>query len=147
MFKNKFFVIGFTIFASITSIFIKFTNKELFEIYPKELIILINLLLSLCILSIFIIFSRKMNNISTALSKITLYDSLRIVGVSSLMFLLFYTTLTLIQHHDISYLTLIDTAFDVLMAVLIAYLFYNENLNIKKIIGIVAILGGVFLIH
>lgn len=147
MFKNKFFVIGFTIFASITSIFIKFTNKELFEIYPKELIILINLLLSLCILSIFIIYSGKVDDISTALSKITPYDSLRIVGVSSLMFLLFYTTLTLIQHHDISYLTLIDTAFDVLMAVLIAYLFYNENLNIKKIIGIVAILGGVFLIH
>jgi uncharacterized membrane protein len=147
MFKNKFFVIGFTIFASITSIFIKFTNKELFEIYPKELVILINLLLSLCILSIFIIYSGKMNDILAALSKITPYDSLRIVGVSSLMFLLFYTTLTLIQHHDISYLTLIDTAFDVLMAVLIAYLFYNENLNIKKIIGIVAILGGVFLIH
>ena len=147
MFKNKFFVIGFTIFASITSIFIKFTNKELFNLYSKELIILINLLLSLCILSIFIIYSGKGDDISTALSKITLYDSLRIVGASSLMFLLFYTSLTLIQHHDISYLTLIDTAFDVLMAVLIAYLIYNENLNIKKIIGIVAILGGVFLIH
>ena len=74
-------------------------------------------------------------------------------GSILIVFIPIFFTLTslvgtqILKHNDISYLTILDTVFDIVLTFLIAYLFFKEKVTTKKIIGILLVLSGILLVH
>ena len=86
-------------------------------------------------------------NIVTNAKKFTLKDWGIITGTALFLSFTLLFGGKILENNDISYLTLLDTGVDVLASISIAYLFFNEELSVKKIIGLILILTGVFIIH
>jgi drug/metabolite transporter (DMT)-like permease len=53
----------------------------------------------------------------------------------------------ILQHNDVSYLTILDTGVDLLASFIIAYMFFNETINFKKLCGLILVLAGVIISH
>jgi len=147
MYKNRTFIILFSLAASLVGVFITFGRKTMFKKYDVETVYFIDLILSTVFILLFLIMFGNTKNIVKNAKKFTLKDW----GVitSTALFLSFTLLFggKILENNDISYLTLLDTAIDVLASLSVAYLFYNEELTVKKIIGLILIMTGVFIIH
>ena len=101
--------------------------------------------------TIFILFFLFMfgntKNIVKNTQKFTLKDWGIITGTALVLSSTLILGGKILENNDISYLTLLDTGIDVFASILVAYLFYNEELTAKKIIGLILIMTGVFIIH
>ena len=53
----------------------------------------------------------------------------------------------ILKQHDITYLTMLDTALDLILTAILGYLVFEETMNINKIIGIIFVFSGIFLMH
>ena len=119
----------------------------MFKKYDVETVYFIDLILSTVFILLFLFMFGNTKNIVKNAKKFTLKDW----GVitSTALFLSFTLLFggKILENNDISYLTLLDTAIDVLASLSVAYLFYNEELTVKKIIGLILIMTGVFIIH
>ncbi len=147
MYKNRTFIILFSLAASLVGVFITFGRKTMFKKYDVETVYFIDLILSTVFILLFLFMFGNTKNIVKNAKKFTLKDW----GVitSTALFLSFTLLFggKILENNDISYLTLLDTAIDVLASLSVAYLFYNEELTVKKIIGLILIMTGVFIIH
>jgi drug/metabolite transporter (DMT)-like permease len=147
MYKNRTFIILFSLATSLVGVFITFGRKTMFKKYDVETVYFIDLILSTVFILLFLFMFGNTKNIVKNAKKFTLKDW----GVitSTALFLSFTLLFggKILENNDISYLTLLDTAIDVLASLSVAYLFYNEELTVKKIIGLILIMTGVFIIH
>ena len=147
MYKNRTFIILFSLAASLVGVFITFGRKTMFKKYDVETVYFIDLILSTVFILLFLFMFGNTKNIVKNAKKFTLKDW----GVitSTALFLSFTLLFggKILENNDISYLTLLDTAIDVLASLSVAYLFYNEELTVKKIFGLILIMTGVFIIH
>ncbi len=147
MYKNRTFIILFSLAASLVGVFITFGRKTMFKKYDVETVYFIDLILSTVFILLFLFMFGNTKNIVKNAKKFTLKDWGIIT--STALFLSFTLLFggKILENNDISYLTLLDTAIDVLASLSVAYLFYNEELTVKKIIGLILIMTGVFIIH
>ena len=147
MYKNRTFIILFSLAASLVGVFITFGRKTMFKKYDVETVYFIDLILSSVFVLLFLFMFGNTKNIVKNAKKFTLKDWGIIT--STALFLSFTLLFggKILENNDISYLTLLDTAIDVLASLSVAYLFYNEELTVKKIIGLILIMTGVFIIH
>ena len=147
MYKNRTFIILFSLVASLVGVFITFGRKTMFKKYDVETVYFIDLILSTVFILLFLFMFGNTKNIVKNAKKFTLKDWGIIT--STALFLSFTLLFggKILENNDISYLTLLDTAIDVLASLSVAYLFYNEELTVKKIIGLILIMTGVFIIH
>jgi drug/metabolite transporter (DMT)-like permease len=147
MYKNRTFIILFSLATSLVGVFITFGRKTMFKKYDVETVYFIDLILSTVFILLFLFMFGNTKNIVKNAKKFTLKDW----GVitSTALFLSFTLLFggKILENNDISYLTLLDTAIDVLASLSVAYLFYNEELTVKKIFGLILIMTGVFIIH
>ena len=119
----------------------------MFKKYDVETIYFIDLILSTIFILFFLFVFGNTKNIVSNTKKFTMKDWGIIAGTALALSSTVILGGKILENNDISYLTLLDTGVDVLASVLVAYLFYNEELTVKKIIGLVLILAGVFIIH
>ncbi|MDA9298756.1 EamA family transporter [Crocinitomicaceae bacterium] len=147
MYTNKKFIITFSLVASLASVFITFGRKQMFKKYDVETVYFIDLILSTIFVLFFLFVFGNTKNIVSNTKKFTMKDWGIISGTALALSSTVILGGKILENNDISYLTLLDTGVDVLASVLVAYLFYNEELTLKKIIGLVLILAGVFIIH
>ena len=147
MYSNKKFIIAFSLVASLASVFITFGRKQMFKKYDVETVYFIDLILSTIFVLFFLFVFGNTKNIVSNTKKFTMEDWGIIAGTALALSSTVILGGKILKNNDISYLTLLDTGVDVLASVLVAYLFYNEELTLKKIIGLVLILAGVFVIH
>ena len=147
MYSNKNFIVAFSLVASLTSVFITFGRKQMFNKYDVETVYFIDLILSTIFVLFFLFTFGNTKNIVSNTKKFTMKDWGIIAGTALALSSTVILGGKILENNDISYLTLLDTGVDVLASVLVAYLFYNEELTVKKIIGLVLILAGVFIIH
>lgn len=147
MYSNKNFIVAFSLVASLTSVFITFGRKQMFNKYDVETVYFIDLILSTFFVLFFLFTFGNTKNIVSNTKKFTMKDWGIITGTALALSSTVILGGKILENNDISYLTLLDTGVDVLASVLVAYLFYNEELTLKKIMGVVLILMGVFIIH
>lgn len=147
MYSNKNFIVAFSLVASLTSVFITFGRKQMFNKYDVETVYFIDLILSTIFVLFFLFTFGNTKNIVSNTKKFTMKDWGIITGTALALSSTVILGGKILENNDISYLTLLDTGVDVLASVLVAYLFYNEELTLKKIMGVVLILTGVFIIH
>ena len=147
MYSNKNFIVAFSLVASLTSVFITFGRKQMFNKYDVETVYFIDLILSTFSVLFFLFTFGNTKNIVSNTKKFTMKDWGIITGTALALSSTVILGGKILENNDISYLTLLDTGVDVLASVLVAYLFYNEELTLKKIMGVVLILTGVFIIH
>ena len=147
MYSNKNFIVAFSLVASLTSVFITFGRKQMFNKYDVETVYFIDLILSTFFVLFFLFTFGNTKNIVSNTKKFTMKDWGIITGTALALSSTVILGGKILANNDISYLTLLDTGVDVLASVLVAYLFYNEELTLKKIMGVVLILTGVFIIH
>ncbi len=147
MYKNRTFIILFSLAASLVGVFIAFGRKTMFKKYDVETVYFIDLILSsVFVLLILFMFGNTKNIVKNA-KNFTLKDWGIITGTALFLSFTLLFGGKILESNDISYLTLLDTGVDVLASISIAYLFFNEELSVKKIIGLILILTGVFIIH
>ena len=147
MYSNKNFIVAFSLVASLTSVFITFGRKQMFNKYDVETVYFIDLILSTIFVLFFLFTFGNTKNIVSNTKKFTMKDWGIITGTALALSSTVILGGKILENNDISYLTLLDTGVDVLASVLVAYLFYNEELTLKKIMGVILILTGVFIIH
>ena len=147
MYSNKNFIVAFSLVASLTSVFITFGRKQMFNKYDVETVYFIDLILSTFFVLFFLFTFGNTKNIVSNTKKFTMKDCGIITGTALALSSTVILGGKILENNDISYLTLLDTGVDVLASVLVAYLFYNEELTLKKIMGVILILTGVFIIH
>lgn len=147
MFDNKLFIITYFIFIGMIAVFVGFQKQHFLKKYDEPLVLIIESLFIFVFLSIFYIISGEVKDFSRQLSKISKKDMLVMIAIP-----LFFTFTTIIgakilKANDISYLTILDTVIDVILTFMIAYLFYEEKLSLKKILSIGLVLGGITIMH
>lgn len=147
MFDNKIFIISYFIFIGAIAVFIGFQKQHFLKKYDETLVLIIEAVFILVFLSIFYIISGESKDFKQQLSKISRKDMLVMIAIP-----LFFTFTTIIgakilKANDISYLTILDTVLDVVLTFTIAYLFYEEKITLKKIAGILLVLGGIMIMH
>ncbi len=147
MFDNKIFIISYFIFIGAIAVFIGFQKQHFLKKYDETLVLIIEALFILLFLSIFYVISGESKDLRQQLSKISRKDMLVMIAIP-----LFFTFTTIIgakilKANDISYLTILDTVLDVVLTFTIAYLFYEEKITLKKIAGILLVLGGIMIMH
>ena len=147
MYKNRTFIILLSLAASLVGVFITFGRKTMFKKYDVETVYFIDLILSSVFVLLFLFMFGNTKNIVTNAKKFTLKDWGIITGTALFLSFTLLFGGKILESNDISYLTLLDTGVDVLASIPIAYLFFNEELSVKKIIGLILILTGVFIIH
>ena len=147
MFENKLFIISYFIFIGAIAVFIGFQKQHFLKKYDETLVLIIEALFILVFLSIFYIISGESKDFSQQLSKISRKDMLVMIAIP--LFLTFTTIIgaKILKVNDISYLTILDTVLDVILTFTIAYLFYEEKITFKKIMGILLVLGGIMIMH
>ena len=147
MFDNKFFIISYFIFIGVVAVFIGFQKQHFLKKYDETLVLIIESLFILLFLSIFYFISGDSKDFSQQVSRISRKDSLIMIAVP--LFITFTTIIgaKILKANDISYLTILDTTLDVVLTFTIAYLFYDEKITIKKIMGILLVLGGIMIMH
>jgi drug/metabolite transporter (DMT)-like permease len=119
----------------------------MFKKYDVETIYFIDLILSTIFVLFFLFMFGNTKNISKNTQKFTLKDWGIITGTALVLSSTLILGGKILENNNISYLTLLDTGIDVFASILVAYLFYNEELTAKKIIGLILIMTGVFIIH
>ena len=147
MFDNKLFIITYFIFIGMIAVFVGFQKQHFLKKYDETLVLIIESLFIFVFLSIFYIISGEVKDFRRQLSKISKKDMLVMIAIP-----LFFTFTTIIgakilKANDISYLTILDTVVDVILTFMIAYLFYEEKITVKKIVGILLVLGGIMIMH
>jgi uncharacterized membrane protein len=147
MFDNKLFIITYFIFIGMIAVFVGFQKQHFLKKYDETLVLIIESLFIFVFLSIFYIISGEVKDFSRQLTKISKKDMLVMIAIP-----LFFTFTTIIgakilKANDISYLTILDTVIDVILTFMIAYLFYEEKLSLKKILSIGLVLGGITIMH
>jgi drug/metabolite transporter (DMT)-like permease len=147
MYNNKIFIILFSLVTSLIGVFITFGRKTMFKKYDVETIYFIDLILSTIFVLFFLFMFGNTKNISKNTQKFTLKDWGIITGTALVLSSTLILGGKILENNNISYLTLLDTGIDVFASILVAYLFYNEELTAKKIIGLILIMTGVFIIH
>ena len=147
MFDNKLFIISYFIFIGVVAVFIGFQKQHFLKKYDETLVLIIESLFILLFLSIFYFISGDSKDFSQQVSIISRKDSLIMIAVP--LFITFTTIIgaKILKANDISYLTILDTTLDVILTFIIAYLFYDEKITIKKIMGILLVLGGIMIMH
>lgn len=147
MFDNKLFIITYFIFIGMIAVFVGFQKQHFLKKYDETLVLIIESLFIFVFLSIFYIISGEVKDFRRQFSKISKRDMLVMIAIP-----LFFTFTTIIgakilKANDISYLTILDTVVDVILTFMIAYLFYEEKITVKKIVGILLVLGGIMIMH
>jgi len=147
MFDNKIFIISYFIFIGVIAVFIGYQKQHFLKKYDETLVLIIEALFILLFLSIFYIISGESKDFRQQLSKISRRDMLVMITIP--LFLTFTTVIgaKILKANDISYLTILDTVLDVVLTFTIAYLFYEEKITLKKIAGILLVLGGIMIMH
>ena len=147
MYSNKKFIVAFSLGASLIGVFMTFGRKYLFKKYDVETVYFIDLILSTIFVLFFLFMFGNTKNIIKNTKLCGLKDWAILIGTSLVLSSTLILGGKILENNDISYLTLLDTEIDVIASVLIAYMFYNEKLTTKKIMGLLLILAGVFTIH
>jgi uncharacterized membrane protein len=147
MYDNKLFVIVYSIFIGIISIFTSFQKKAFLKKYDDSIVLLIESLFIFIFLSIYAFFFQKKINFVKEVSKISIKDMIIMILIP-----LYFTVTSVIgakilKQHDITYLTMLDTALDLILTAILGYLVFEETMNINKIIGIIFVFSGIFLMH
>ena len=147
MFKNRIFLILYTLVVNIAAIFIAFKKKIFLKKYNETMLLVIESFLLFIFIVVFYRTSGHSNTLLNDLKKISKKDAILIVFIPIFFTLTSLVGTQILKHNDISYLTILDTVFDIVLTFLIAYLFFKEKVTTKKIIGILLVLSGILLVH
>jgi drug/metabolite transporter (DMT)-like permease len=144
MYKQTWFIVAFSIFTALMGVFITFGRKYMFKKHDVETVYFVDLFLSGILFLTFMYKFGNTKNIYKNIKKFDRNDYLIITATSVFLAGASIFGGKILKHNDISYLTLLDTAIDILASFAIAYAFYGEKLDAKKLGGLILILGGVF---
>ena len=147
MFKNSVFLILYTLVVNIAAIFIAFKKKDFLKNYNETMLLVLEAFLLFIFIAVFYHVSGHSNTLLNDLKKISKKDAILIVFIPIFFTLTSVIGTQILKHNDISYLTILDTVFDIVLTFLIAYLFFKEKVTTKKIIGILLVLSGILLVH
>lgn len=147
MFDNKTFIIIYSILIGIVFVFITFKRKMFYKMYNESAIVLLESIIISLFLSIIYFNSHSINNFINNLSKISKKDWILLLLIAATVSFSTIVGTKLLKANDISYLTTLDTVLDVVLTFIISYLFYKEKITVKKMIGILFVLLGIFFVH
>tara|TARA_Y100000816_G_C26077510_1_gene567382 strand:- start:934 stop:1377 length:444 start_codon:yes stop_codon:yes gene_type:complete len=147
MFKSRIFLILYTLVVNIAAVFIAFKKKDFLKNYNETMLLVLEALLLFIFIAVFYHVSGHSNTLLNDLKKISKKDAILIIIIPLFFTLTSIVGNQILKHNDISYLTILDTIFDIVLTFLIAYLFFKEKVTTKKVIGILLVLSGIFLVH
>jgi len=147
MYKDVRVIIIFSILSSLAGVFVSFGRQRLFKKYSVETVYLVDLFLTGILVMVAIYLFGNTKNIIPNIQNFNTEDWAIMAGTS----LFFAATLLyggkILQHNNISYLTILDTGVDLLAGVLVAYMFFNEKIRKKKIFGMLLVAAGIIVLH
>ena len=147
MYKQTGFIIAFYVFTALVGVFITFGRKHMFKRHDVETIYFVDLFLTGILFLAFMYKFGNTKNIFKNIKNFNKYDWLIISGTSLFLAAASVCGGKILKHNDISYLTIMDTAIDLLASFFIAYMFFDEKIDTKKIIGLVLVLTGIIISH
>lgn len=147
MFDNKTFIIIYSILIGIVFVFITFKRQMFYKVYNESAIVLLESIIISLFLSIIYFNSHSINDFINNLSKISKKDWILLLLIAATVSFSTIVGTKLLKANDISYLTTLDTVLDVVLTFIISYLFYKEKITVKKMIGILFVLLGIFFVH
>lgn len=147
MFTNKINVIGFTILISFLGAFIAASRKYYLQKVGVEAVTIIDVILTSLVVISLTLMSKPKNKILKDINQLTKVDWLICLFTSIAIGFSILIGRHMLLNNDLGYLTIIDGGMDLIITALISYLFYKEIINIQKIIGIILVLAGMFVLN
>ena len=147
MFKRKANVIGFTILISVIGALIAASRKYYLQKVGVQAVTVIDAFLTGTIIITMVLAHKSTTEITKDMKKLTTIDWLICLATSFGIASSIIIGRNLLLHNDLAYLTIIDGGIDLIATAIIAYMFYNEAMTIKKIFGIILVLAGLAILH
>jgi drug/metabolite transporter (DMT)-like permease len=147
MYKQIWFIIAFYVFSALAGVFITFGRKHMFKRHDVETVYFVDLFLTGIL---FLIFMYKFGNTKNIVKNIKNFDNKDWFIISGTSLFLAAASIfggKILKNNDISYLTILDTGVDLLASFFIAYMFFNETINFKKMGGLILVLAGIIISH
>lgn len=140
-----------TIFASavlaVVGTFITIARKYHLSKIGVTAVTILDIAMTNIILISFIFATTPMSKLTDTFIKLTPFDYISAMIVSSLIAISIIIGRTLLLNNDISSLAIIHTVIDILLSVILGNLIYNEKITKNKAIGIGLIIVGSLFIH
>lgn len=132
-------------FIALIGFVLRANNKVLTQHYDNYVVILLMQVIAFATMLIIVGFKPGYKKVLRETSSLTLKHIALLIfgGLGGLA--LFIVGMRLLETHGIGHLSILDTAFDALIAVLGGYLVFSEKVTLLKVTGILSILGGVYL--
>jgi len=147
MYKQTGFIIAFYVFTALAGVFITFGRKHMFKRHDVETVYFVDLFLTGILFLTFMYKFGNTKNIFKNIKNFNKIDWLITFGTSLFLAAASIFAGKILQHNDVSYLTILDTGVDLLASFIIAYMFFNETINFKKLGGLILVLAGVIISH
>ena len=144
-FENN--IIGLSIVLAFVGTFIGISRKYHLVKIGVTALTLLDIIITNSILLTYIFYNTTLVDLKDSFNKLTVYDFIMCVIVSMLIAFSVIIGRSLLLNNDISTLTLIHTIINIILSVLLGYLFYNEKITLNKTIGIILVIIGSFFIH
>ena len=135
------------IISSIIGAFVTMGHKTFLKKYDIYTITYIDTILTCIFLSAYAIYHRGLGNIYKHYTTISVKDRWLFVIFSIAISGLIVMGRHLLKYNDMSYLGIMNTSIDVMVTVAVGGLFLKEEITITKIVGLLVILLGTYIVN
>ena len=147
MLSDKNNVIGFIIIIAFLGALISTSQKYYLQKVGVEALSIIDVIFTSIVVIFLTLMAKPKNKILKDINQLTKIDWIIFLITSIALGFSIIIGRDLLLHNDLGYLAVIDGGVDIILTTLISYLFYKEIITIQKVIGIILVLAGMFVLN